>query len=147
MRSSKWIKHSKTVGGFISGICENRTKVNFLPQIDDLKSLLQLPIYHRKKTPPILDDRLRCPVAVEPWMVGSRLIADIQQRKANDIIRPPAAIRPLDANDGITAFSDIPAPTVFTDHQGDPASPNSSKNRLCRFLSTSDSLSNGAIVA
>ncbi|MHB1321434.1 MAG: hypothetical protein ACYCY0_07690 [Acidithiobacillus ferrivorans] len=80
-------------------------------------------------------------------VVGSRLIADIQQRKANDIIRPPAAIRPLDANDGITAFSDMPAPTVFIDHQGDPASPNSSKNRLCRFLSTSDSLSNGAIVA
>lgn len=76
-----------------------------------------------------------------------RLIADIQQRKENDTIRPPAAIRPLDANDGITAFSDIPAPTVFIDHQGDPASPNSSKNRLCRFLSTSDSLTNGAIAA
>lgn len=48
---------------------------------------------------------------------------------------------------GQRLFSDIPAPTVFIDHQGDPASPNSSKNRLCRFLSTSDSLSNGAIVA
>ncbi|MEB8491386.1 hypothetical protein [Acidithiobacillus ferriphilus] len=36
-------------------------------------------------------------------IVWTSLIADIQQRKANDIIRPPAAIRPLDANDGIAA--------------------------------------------
>jgi hypothetical protein len=87
-------------------------------------------------------------LAVEVSLNGSsRLEAAIQQRKANDIIRPPAAIRPLDASDGIRAFSDMPAPTVFIDHHGDPASPNSSKNRLCRFLSTSDSLSDGAIVA
>ena len=54
---------------------------------------------------------------------SARLIADIQQRKANDIIRPSAAIRPLDANDGITAFSEYLPPPYSSTIKATPPAP------------------------
>ena len=82
--------------------------------------------------------------ALSAWACGDRLatrngscrlIADIQFNSGKPMTSsdplPPFALSTRTT--ASQRFSDIPAPTVFIDHQGDPASPNSSKNRLCRF--------------